>query len=84
MDAYQSIKRELEGVSKWYPRQVACVRVGVGIWLLVLTAILYRSGHAGDWALLLVPTAALHFFLAYRLIRAAKRDSTEACRPSEA
>jgi len=77
MDGYQSIKREFQRVSRWHPRQVACVRVGVGIWLLVLTAILYRSGHGGDWAWLLVPTAALHFFVAYRLFRAAKRDSDQ-------
>jgi hypothetical protein len=70
MDASQSIKRELRRVSRWYPRQVACVRVGVGIWLLVLTAVLYDSGHGGEWAWLLVPIAALHFFMAYRLFRA--------------
>lgn len=71
MDGYHSIKR----VSRWHPRQVACVRAGVGIWLLVVTAILYGSGHGGEWAWLLVPTAALHFFIALRLFRAAKRDS---------
>jgi hypothetical protein len=75
MDAYQPIKRELERASKWHPRQVACVRVGVGIWLLVLTAILYGSGHGGEWEWLLVAIAALHFFVAHRLFRAAKRDS---------
>jgi len=75
MHAYQSIKRELQRPSTWYPRQVACVRVGVGIWLLVLTAILYGSGHGGEWAWLLVPTAALHFCIAYRLFRAARRHS---------
>lgn len=75
MDAYPAIKRELRRVSTWYPRQVACVRIGVGIWLLVLTAILYGSGHGGQWAWLLVVGAALHFYVAYRLFRAARNDS---------
>jgi hypothetical protein len=43
------------------------VRVGSGIWLLVLTAILYGYGRGGWWAALLVPAATLHFYLAYRL-----------------
>lgn len=55
-----------------YPRQVACVRIGVGIWLLFLTSVLYRSGRDGKWALLLMPAAAVHFFLAYRLLRNAR------------
>ncbi len=56
-----------------YPRQVALVRVAVGIWLLVLTAILYNSGHAGGWEWLLAATGVLHFGLAYRLLRIARR-----------
>jgi hypothetical protein len=53
-----------------HPRLVAGVRVGVGLWLLVLTAILFGSGRSNWWALLLVPAAALHFYLAYRVSRA--------------
>ena len=53
-----------------HPRFVARVRVGVGVWLLILTAILYVSGRSDWWALLLVPAAALHFYLAYRVPRA--------------
>jgi hypothetical protein len=49
------------------------VRIGVGIWLLFLTAVLYGSGHGGQWGWLLVLGAALHFALAYRLFRIAKR-----------
>jgi hypothetical protein len=49
--------------------------VGVGIWLLLLTAILYSEGVGGPWEWLLVGAAALHFGLAYRLIRIAKDDS---------
>lgn len=43
------------------------VRVGSGIWFAILTAILYRYRRGGWWGLLLVPSAALHFYLAYRL-----------------
>ena len=49
------------------------MRVAVGIWLLVLTAILYNSGHAGGWEWLLAATGVLHFGLAYRLLRIARR-----------
>jgi membrane protease YdiL (CAAX protease family) len=58
-----------------YPQRVAWVRVGVGIWLLLLTAILYGSGHGGQWAWLLAVVAALHFGLAYRSFRIARKDS---------
>lgn len=73
MDGYQSIKRVFTLGSR-YPRQVARLRVGIGIWLLVLTAALYGSGHGGQWAWLLAVTAALHFGLAYRLFRIARKD----------
>jgi fatty acid desaturase len=56
-------------------QQVARVRIGVGLWLLFLTAVLYGSGHGGQWVWLLVGAAALHFGLAYRLIRLARTDS---------
>jgi hypothetical protein len=49
-------------------RVVARVRVAVGIWLLILTAILYGYGRGGWWAALLLPAAALHFCLAYRAL----------------
>ena len=71
MDGYQSIKRVFTLGSR-YPRQVARVRIGIGIYLLLLTAILYDSGHGGQWAWLLAVAAALHFALAYRLFRIAK------------
>jgi hypothetical protein len=74
MDGYQLIKRLVQLGSR-YPKQVAVVRVGVGIWLLVLTAILYSSGHGGQWGWLLVVAAALHFGLAYRLFRIARKNS---------
>ena len=49
------------------------LRIAVGIWLLVLTAILYGSGRGGWWGVLLLPSAALHFYLAYRVTHTAKR-----------
>jgi len=73
MDGYQSIKRVFQLGSR-YPQQVARLRVGIGIWLLFLTAALYGSGHGGQWGWLLPVTAALHFGLAYRLCRIAKKD----------
>ena len=73
MNGVQS-SRHVFRPQSWSHRQVAWVRVGVGIWLLVLTAILYRAGVGGPWELLLVGAAALHFGLAYRLFRIANDD----------
>jgi hypothetical protein len=64
----------------WSHRQIARLRVGVGIWLLLLTAILYRAGVGGPWELLLVGAAALHFGLAYRLFRIADDDPNASLR----
>lgn len=50
-----------------HARVIFPVRVLSGIWLVVLTAILYGYGRGGWWAALLLPAAALHFYLAYRL-----------------
>jgi hypothetical protein len=53
-----------------HPRLFANVRAGVGVWLLILTAILYGSDRS-DWlGLLLVPAAAVLFLLALCLPRA--------------
>ena len=52
-----------------HPWLCARVRVGVGVWLLILTAILYGYGRGGWWGALLVPGAAVSFYLAYRLPR---------------
>ena len=51
---------------------MAIVRVGIGVWLLDLTAIMYGYGVGGWWGLLLVPAAALHFYFAYRLRHTAR------------
>jgi hypothetical protein len=58
----------------WSNQRIACVRVGVGIWLLILTAILYGAGVGGPWEVVLVAVAALHFGLAYRASRVANDD----------
>jgi hypothetical protein len=48
---------------------VARVRIASGVWLLVLTGLLYANGKSLWWGLLLVPAATLHFYLAYRATR---------------
>ena len=50
-------------------RVMVPVRVVSGIWLVALTAILYGYGRGGWWGLLLVPAAAAHFYVAYRISR---------------
>jgi hypothetical protein len=55
-----------------HPLFVARVRMAVGVWLLILTAVLYGYGLGGWWAVLLVPAAACHFYLAYRMERAVR------------
>ena len=49
-----------------HPLAVARVRIAVGIWLLVLTGLIFVLGVSGWWALLLLPAAGVHFYLAYR------------------
>jgi hypothetical protein len=73
MNGYQSIKRVFQLGSR-YPQQVARLRVGIGVWLLFLTAALYASGQGGTWGWLLAVTAVLHFGLAYRLFRIVRKD----------
>ena len=62
------------GVVPWFeyrhPRVFGPIRLTIGVWLLILTAVMYGYGHGGWWGALLVPAAALHFYLAYRVPRA--------------
>ena len=62
--------RQIKLPSSWEYRHAGVmvpVRIATGIWLVILTAILYGYGRGGWWGVLLVPAAALHFYLAYRL-----------------
>jgi hypothetical protein len=71
-DYRQAVRRSLAIEAK-HPRRSMLLRVGAGVWLLTLTAILYGYGVGGWWGLLLVPSAALHFYLAYRLRHTVQR-----------
>jgi hypothetical protein len=62
--------RELTRQPRWrwerrHPRLIVRLRVAIGIWLLVLGAILVGDGYW--WGVVMVAPAALHFYLAYRL-----------------
>lgn len=73
MNHDQSIRR-VSQLRSWGPKQIARLRVGIGIWLLLLTAILYSSGVGVLWEWPLVGVAALHFGLASRSFRIARKD----------
>jgi hypothetical protein len=53
-----------------HPRVKARIRIGVGVWLLVLAAIACGKGYW--WGVLLVAPATLHLYLAYRLLHSAQ------------
>ncbi|MGH2874575.1 MAG: hypothetical protein ACRDL5_19210 [Solirubrobacteraceae bacterium] len=72
MSANQSTNGSLLTLGSRYPRRVGGLRVAIGVWLLVLTAILAGSSH-GAWGWLLVPFALVHFVWAYRLFARAHR-----------
>jgi hypothetical protein len=58
--------------SNWEQRHANVMfpaRILIGAWLLILTAVLFGSQRSQWWALLLVPAAGAHFYLAYRLRR---------------
>jgi len=50
-----------------YPNPTIVLRIGVGVWLLVLTAFLCSIGQW--WGLVLIAPAVLHFYLACRIDR---------------
>ncbi len=50
-----------------HPRRVARIRVTVGVWLVIVAAILCADGYW--WGALVLVPAALHFFLAYRALQ---------------
>jgi hypothetical protein len=57
--------------TKWerthYPRAWFGLRLAIGVWLLIITAILCQQGEW--WGLALLAPSALHFYLAYCLAR---------------
>ncbi len=62
--------RELTRQPRWpwerrHPRLIIRVRVAIGIWLLVVGAILV--GERYWWGVLIFAPAALDFYLAYRM-----------------
>jgi hypothetical protein len=72
MTAYRSSKR-IATVASRHPRQIACLRVVIGIWLLVVMTTLYSTGHGGHWAWLLAVGTAVHWVWAGFLFRIAHR-----------
>jgi hypothetical protein len=67
--------RELTRQPRWqwerrHWRLIARVRVAIGIWLLIVGALILGAGYW--WGALMVLPAALHFYLAYRLRHAAQ------------
>ncbi|MFZ1995113.1 MAG: hypothetical protein WAU75_13445 [Solirubrobacteraceae bacterium] len=52
-----------------HARLMLPVRLLTGLWLVILTMILYGYHRGGLWGALLVPSATLHFYLAYRLAK---------------
>lgn len=66
--------RRLPGWEKRHAKSFAAVRLAVGVWLLVLTAILYGYHQSGWCAALLVPSALAHFYWAYCLLRLAEEQ----------
>lgn len=72
MTTCRSIKR-ICTVGSRYPRQIARLRVGIGIWLLFLMSLLYSTGHGGHWAWLLAVGTAVHWAWAAVLFRTARR-----------
>jgi hypothetical protein len=77
MNTQQSVVSSRHQLGARYPKQVASVRVGVGILLLAVMGILYASGHRSQWAWLLAAGAALHFYLAYYRLRHAGNGASQ-------
>jgi hypothetical protein len=75
MTAHQPTTR-IRTVGPCHPRQIARLRVGVGIWLLLLMTVLYSTGQGGHWAWLLAIGTTLHWVWAYFLFRNARRQET--------
>ena len=64
------------GFGSRHPAKVAYLRVGIGIYLLVLTGVLLAVGAGDPWAWVTGAFAAVHFALAYRLLRIKRHRAT--------
>jgi hypothetical protein len=65
-----SLMKLVPSLEHRHPVLFARIRMGVGVWLLILAAILYGYDRGGWWRVLLIPAAAALFYIAYRLPRA--------------
>lgn len=74
MDTYQSSRRSF-GLGSRNPRKVAFLRIGIGSYLLVLTAVLTATGAGDPWAWVTGSFAVVHFALACRLLRIPRQHS---------
>ncbi len=70
---YRQVLQRGYAIEARHPRRSIAIRIGVGIWLLFLTGILWGYGRDVWIGALLVPAAALHFYFAYRLRRTIHR-----------
>ena len=61
------------GLRSRHPRTIGLLRIGIGIYLLVLTGVLAVVGAGEPWAWVTGTFAVVHFVLAHRLLRVAKR-----------
>lgn len=56
-------------IERRHPRFWTAFRIGAGVWLIALTALLYGNGVGGWWGVLLVPAGAVNFYWAFRFLR---------------
>lgn len=68
------LMRHLSRFERRHARVFAGIRFASGIWLLILTAILYGYDRGGWWRPLLVVAASAHFYVAYRLTQFAAQQ----------
>lgn len=71
------VSTRIFGLGARHPRKVAVLRVGIGLYLLALTAILVATGVGEPWAWVTGVFAVVHFILAYRLLGMAKRPPVQ-------
>ncbi len=65
------------GFGSRHPRKVAFLRIGIGLYLLALTAVVAAAGFGAPWAWVTGGFAVVHFILAYRLLRIARRPAIQ-------